>query len=112
MKQFSTAAILSIAAVFFFSIKPRAAELKLPEGATNSVPEWEEKHRPAILQRMREVMGPMPQHDRKRPLNPQLTEEVDCGEYVRRLFKFESEPNSFVPAYLLIPKSVLQGSGK
>jgi hypothetical protein len=37
---------------------------------------------------------------------------VDCGEYVRRLINFDSEPNSIVPAYLLIPKSVLQNNRK
>lgn len=72
--------------------------------------DWETKYRPAILKKMEEVMGPVPSHDRKRPLNVVIKEEVDCGDYERQLVTYESEPNSTVPAYLLIPKMVLSGN--
>jgi pimeloyl-ACP methyl ester carboxylesterase len=64
-------------------------------------------YRPAILGRMQEVMGPLPNHDRARPLNIKIVEEVDCGEYVRRFLTYESQPGGVVPAYLLIPKRML-----
>jgi hypothetical protein len=41
-----------------------------------------------------------------------IEEEVDCGSYVRRLVTYASEPESRVPAYLLIPKNVLAGQQK
>ena len=55
-------------------------------------------------------MGPLPAHDRKRSLNALIVEEVDCGDYWRRLVTYEPEANSTVPAYLLIPKKVLSGN--
>ena len=57
-------------------------------------------------------MGPLPGAEKRCPLDPQLTEEVDCGDYVRRLVTYTSEPGSRVPAYLLIPKRALSGTGK
>jgi len=44
------------------------------------------------------------------PLEVTVEEEVDCGSYVRRFISYTSEPGSRVPAYLLIPKAVLDGS--
>jgi hypothetical protein len=41
-----------------------------------------------------------------------IEEEVDCGSYIRRLITYASEPESRVPAYLLIPKNVLAGQRK
>jgi pimeloyl-ACP methyl ester carboxylesterase len=37
---------------------------------------------------------------------------VDCGTYVRRLISYVAEPNQRVPAYLLVPKALLQGEGR
>ena len=106
--------ILLVAPVLLFFIHSRAAEmdlLPLPSGATNSLHDWETIYRPASLKRMQEVMGPLPEHDRSRPLNVEVKEEMDCGEYVRRLITYEPEPNSTVPAYLLIPKRILEEKG-
>ncbi|MEP6662372.1 MAG: alpha/beta hydrolase, partial [Verrucomicrobiota bacterium] len=69
--------------------------------------DWE-KRRAEILQSMQEVMGPLPGKEKRCPLNVEVMEEVDCGSYVRRLIHYSSEPNSRVPAYLLIPKIALQ----
>ena len=52
-------------------------------------------------------MGPLPSHDRASLLNVKILEEVDCGEYWRQFLTYEPEPNSTVPAYVLIPKRVL-----
>ena len=58
------------------------------------------------------MMGPLPGSEKRCPLDPQVTEEVDCGDYIRRLVNYTSEPGSRVPAYLLIPKRALTGTGK
>ena len=103
-----TVAIVLIASVRFFVHGAETNSLRLSADATRSRADWEKIYRPAILGRMQEVMGPMPTHDRARPLNLKIVEEVDCGEYVRRFLSYESEPGSVVPAYLLIPKRVLR----
>ena len=69
--------------------------------------DWE-KRRAKILKAMQEVMGPLPGKEKRCPLEVHLVEEVDCGSYVRRLICYSSEPDSRVPAYLLIPKKALQ----
>ena len=71
-----------------------------------SVRDWP-KRRAEILRGMMEVMGPLPGKDKGCPLDPKIEEEVDCGDYVRRYLTYAAEPGSRVPAYLLIPKSVL-----
>src|SRR5438093_5575297 len=76
-----------------------------------SLRDWS-KRRAEIVRRMEEVMGTLPGKDKRCPLDPKIEEEVDCGNYVRRLLTYASEPGSRVPAYLLIPKSVLDGKHK
>lgn len=76
----------------------------------NSV-DWQ-KRRASIIESMQEVMGRLPDQRKRCPLEPQITEEVDCGEYVRRLVTYASEPGARVPAYLLVPKRVLTGQLK
>ena len=73
--------------------------------------DWE-KRRAEILHAMQEVMGPLPGKAKRCPLDVQIIEEVDCGSYIRKLISYQSEPNSQVPAYLLIPKNVLQKKSK
>jgi len=70
------------------------------------------KRRAEILAGMQAVMGRLPGPERRCPLDMKVDEEVDCGRYVRRLITYSSEPGSRVPAYLLIPKAVLDGSGR
>jgi len=67
---------------------------------------WQ-KRRAAVLAGMQEVMGPLPGKEKRCPLDVKIEEEVDCGSYVRRFITYSSEPNSRVPAYLLIPKAAL-----
>lgn len=73
--------------------------------------EWQLR-RADILEKMQLVMGPMPSDDRRVPLDVQVEEEVDAGSYVRRLISYQSEPESRTPAYLCIPKSVLQNKSQ
>jgi hypothetical protein len=70
------------------------------------------KRRAEILAGMQAVMGRLPGDEKRCPLAMEVKEQVDCGTYVRRLITYASEPGSRVPAYLLIPKSVLRGDGR
>lgn len=70
------------------------------------------RRRAEILVGMQAVMGRLPGDEKKCPPAVQVVEEVDCGGHVRRLITYASEPGSRVPAYLLIPKAVLDQPGK
>ena len=39
------------------------------------------------------------------PLEVHVVDEVDCGPYLRRRVRYQTEPDVWVPAYLLIPKT-------
>lgn len=73
--------------------------------------DWQ-KRRKEILAGMQDVMGPLPNHNKRFPLEMETAEEVDCGKYVRRSISYAAEPGSRVPAFLLIPKSVLARRAK
>lgn len=70
------------------------------------------KRRAEILRGAEAVMGRLPGDEKRCPLAVQQVEEVDRGQYVRRLITYQSEPGSRVPAYLCIPKDVLRGDRK
>jgi hypothetical protein len=70
-------------------------------------PEQWQRRRAAILAGMQQVMGDLPDEQRRCDLKMVVQEEADCGSYLRRLVTYQSEPGSRVPAYLLIPKSLL-----
>ena len=70
--------------------------------------DWQ-KRRDMALAGMEQVMGPLPGLEKCCGLDLQVEEETDCGSYVRRFVTYQSEPASRVPAYLLLPKSVLSG---
>ena len=76
-----------------------------------TVRDWR-KRRAEILRAMQEIMGPLPEKQKRCPLDVKIEEEVDCGDYIRRFITYSSEPGSRVPAYLLVPKSVLGGKIK
>jgi dienelactone hydrolase len=77
-----------------------------------TVEEWG-KRRAEIVRGMESVMGKLPGAEKRGKLEPKDEEkEVDCGKHVRRLVTYASEPNSRVPAYLLVPKDVLKGNRK
>jgi hypothetical protein len=67
------------------------------------------KRRAEIIRGMETVMGKLPGKDDKKrcPLEMKVEEEIDCGKYTRQLITYQSEPGSRVPAYLCVPKSVL-----
>ncbi|MEQ9409518.1 MAG: acetylxylan esterase [Fuerstiella sp.] len=70
--------------------------------------DWQHRRR-EIVSGMQQVMGPMPPDSRRVDLAVQVEEEADAGSYVRRLITYQSEPGSRTPAYLCIPKDVLNG---
>lgn len=68
--------------------------------------------RAEILRGMQTVMGKLPGKEKRCPLDMKVEEEVDCGKYVRKLITYASEPGSRVPAYLCIPKTLLESKDK
>jgi len=76
-----------------------------------SIRDWQ-RRRAEIVRGMQQVMGPLPGQSKRCPLDMNLEEETDCGDYVRRFITYSSEPGSRVPAFLLIPKKALHSSKK
>jgi dienelactone hydrolase len=94
--------------------RDRLMEFATPEGKVapvNTVEDWG-KRRAAILSAAQEIMGPLPGPEKACALDPQVTEEIDCGSHVRRALTYASEPGSRVPAFLLIPKRLLTEGGR
>lgn len=54
-------------------------------------------------------MGPLPGAAKRVALDVAIERETDCGSYVRREITYTAEPGSRVPAFLLLPKAVLDG---
>jgi len=79
--------------------------------AVRSPADWQQR-RAEIVRGLQTVMGSFPGTERRIPLDVQVEEEADAGSYVRRLITYASEPDSRTPAYLCIPKDVLQGERK
>ncbi|HUG68091.1 MAG TPA: alpha/beta hydrolase [Pirellulaceae bacterium] len=73
--------------------------------------DWQRRRR-EILAAMQQVTGELPGAEKRCALEMQVEEEVDCGTYVRRKITYASEPGSRVPAYLCVPKQVLDGNGE
>src|SRR5438128_12195605 len=76
-----------------------------------TVADWA-KRRAEVVRGMESVMGKLPGDEKRCPLDVKVEEEVDGGTYVRRLITYASEPGARVPAYLLIPRDVLDGKKK
>ncbi len=72
-----------------------------------NVSDWQ-KRRAEIVAGMQQVMGKLPGDEKRCPLEMQVHEEVDSGNFVRRLISYQSEPGCRVTAYLCIPKAALK----
>ncbi len=70
-----------------------------------SIEDWQQR-RKAVLLAMQEVMGPLPGAEKQCPLDLKILGESDEGNYRRQDISYQSEPGSWVPAYLLIPKFI------
>lgn len=87
-------------------------EYKAADGAkkiAQTTMEWENRRKEALAG-FQQVAGPLPGPEMRCALDPQVTEEADCGSYVRRLITYASQPGGRVPAYLCIPKAALAGA--
>ena len=73
----------------------------------HTMADWQHR-RAEIVQGMNQVMGPLPGPEKRCDLDLKIVSEIDCGTYLRRLISYESEPGGRVPAYLLVPKAVLE----
>lgn len=73
--------------------------------------DWQ-KRRTEILAGMQEVMGPLPGAEKRCALDLKVVEEFDAGDHIRRKITYASEPNGRAQAFLLIPKSALDGKTK
>jgi len=71
-----------------------------------TIQDWR-RRREEILRAMQEIMGPLPGDEKRCPLDMRIEEEADAGTYVRRLITYASEPGGRVPAYLLVPKKLV-----
>lgn len=79
--------------------------------AVKTTEDWAHR-RAEIVRGMETVMGRLPGDEKRCPFDMRVDEEVDCGKYVRRLISFAPEPKCRLPAYVCIPKAVLQGGTK
>lgn len=61
------------------------------------------KQREQVLTKMQKVMGPLPDHARKIPLDVRVTEEVKTPRWVRQKLTYVPEKGDRVPAYLFVP---------
>ena len=65
--------------------------------AVKTAEDWQ-KRRTEIVRGMQQVMGRMPDDERRVPLDVKIIEEADAGSYIRRLIMYQSEPDSRTPA--------------
>ena len=61
-----------------------------------------------ILENMQRVMGPLPGPPQRVPLDVQVLERTETDSYVQQKITYAAEPGDRVPAFLLLPKQLLQ----
>lgn len=90
--------------------RERLLQFHREDGAVSEAqtPEQWALRRAEIKRGVESVLGVLPGDEKRCPLELQIEEEVDCGKYVRRLISYASEPGCRVPAYLCIPKQLLE----
>jgi dipeptidyl aminopeptidase/acylaminoacyl peptidase len=67
-----------------------------------TVVDWA-RRREQILRNMQRVMGTIPEHSGRLPLEVRILEEVKTPKFLRKKLTFQAEEGERVPAYLLIP---------
>lgn len=75
-------------------------------------PEQWALRRAEIKRGVESILGVLPGEEKRCPLEVRVEEEVDCGSFVRRLVSYASEPGCRVPAYLCIPKKLLEANAQ
>ena len=66
------------------------------------VDEWR-RWRNSLRRKLRQLLGLNSME--KVALAPRITEEVDCGDYVRQRVEIQTGPGLIMPLYALIPKA-------
>ena len=75
-----------------------------------TIGDWEIRRR-HILANVQLVTGPLPARDDLPPLDVQVIEEVDQGDYIQKKLTYVAESDGErVPAYLLVPKERAPGN--
>ena len=59
-----------------------------------------------VLERMEQVMGPLPDRSSAAPVEMHVAEDADLGDVLRRKIAYVAEPGDIVPAYLMVPKNI------
>ena len=73
------------------------------EGSTpNDLKAWQDRFRSTLI----DLLGNRP---KRTDLSPEFLAETDCGNHIRYRIRYQTEPEVFVPAYLLVPKSISKG---
>lgn len=90
--------------MFYHAAPDRVEPVRTPS-------DWQ-KRRAEDLAGMQSVMGPLPGTAKRVPLDVKVVGETDCGSYVRREITYAAEPDARVPAFLLVPKTVLEGRAR
>jgi dienelactone hydrolase len=74
-----------------------------------TIADWE-KRKAEIYEGFHSIAGTLPTQDKRCKLDVKIEREVDNGDsYIERLIHYTAEPGSVVPAYMLIPKKLLDG---
>lgn len=78
---------------------------------TVDLPSWQKQQQKTVSAFL-SIAGSLPDESKRCPLDVQIVEEVDKGKYIRQLLTYASEPGCRTPAYLLIPKKLLDNPVK
>jgi len=62
-----------------------------------------------LREQMEKVTGPFQLQRRPRTLAPRVVSDVEEDGYLRRLLRYQSDEGQWTPAYLLVPRPVLEG---
>jgi dienelactone hydrolase len=88
------------------SVSPLRAQSVSPLLPSHRSEDWPER-RSAIVEGLQQVMGELPPRDRLPEVETQLLSQIDSDpEILMQSIRFESEPSSWVPAYLLLPRNL------
>ena len=70
------------------------------EGSTpDDLKAWQDRFRSTLI----DLLGIRP---KRTDLSLEFLVETDCGDYIRYRIRYQTEPEVFVPAYLLVPKGI------
>ncbi|MCD6350597.1 MAG: alpha/beta fold hydrolase [Armatimonadetes bacterium] len=82
---------------YVYEHRPR--RLSFADRKSEELPQWQAELRAKVV----ELMHGWPEEV---PLEPEVTEEHDDGQYIRQRVLLQSEPMMAVPAWLLLPKDL------